>query len=221
MNISIFDVLGPVMIGPSSSHTAGAARLAFVARQIVDAPFTKVDFYLHGSFAKTYKGHGTDLALVAGVLGLREDDERLSASFELAKEQGISYTFQTIELENAHENTVKMIFHLSKGGESSIIGSSLGGARIIITEVDGFAIEYTATSPAILITQQDSKGIVSSVTAVLAHFNINIGVMKLNRSAKGGIASCMIETDSFIPPEVNAILCNYPQIYRVRIINCR
>ena len=96
MNISVFDVLGPVMIGPSSSHTAGAARLAFVARQIVDAPFTKVDFYLHGSFAKTYKGHGTDRALVAGVLGLREDDERLATSFELPKNKGFRILFRRL-----------------------------------------------------------------------------------------------------------------------------
>ncbi len=219
MNLSIFDVLGPIMIGPSSSHTAGAARLAYIARQIVSAPYHHVDFYLHGSFAQTYRGHGTDKALVAGALGMREDDERLASSFEMAEDAKLTYQFLPIELENAHENTVKMVFHLDAGGTSVVIGSSLGGARILITEIDGFPTEYNATSPTLLITQQDTRGIISKITSVLAAIEINIGVMKLSRKDRGSIASCIIETDEPIPDEVGEILCRIPQIHRVRIIN--
>jgi L-serine dehydratase len=219
LNISIFDVLGPIMIGPSSSHTAGAARLAYIARLIVAAPFHHVDFFLHGSFAQTYRGHGTDKALVAGALGMREDDERLVNSFEMAEKAGLTYRFLPIELENAHENTVKMVFKLDSGSESVIIGSSLGGARILITEIDGFPTEYHATSPTLLITQQDTRGVISKITSVLAAIEINIGVMKLSRKDKGSLASCIIETDEPIPEEVGEILSRIPQIHRVRIIN--
>ena len=195
MHISIFDVLGPIMIGPSSSHTAGAARLAYIARQIVGCDFKRVDFYLHGSFAQTYKGHGTDRALVAGALGLKEDDERLPQAFILAEKKGLTYSFQPIESEGVHENTVKMIFHLEDGQKNTIIGSSLGGAQIIISEIDGFATEYRALSPTLLITQQDRQGVINKITSVLAALDINIGVMKVSRKNRGSIASCFIATD--------------------------
>jgi len=131
MDISIFDVVGPVMIGPSSSHTAGAAALARVGREIVGEPFIHVSFGLHGSFADTGAGHGTDRALVAGALGMRPDDERLRDSFRLAKENGMGYDFHRVELDNVHENTVQMVFTLRSGRKREIIGSSIGGARIV------------------------------------------------------------------------------------------
>lgn len=219
MQISIFEILGPIMIGPSSSHTAGAARLSYIARQIVAQEFHRVEFNLHGSFAQTFKGHGTDKALVAGALGLREDDERLPAAFLLAEQKGLSYSFNTIELEGVHENTVKMVFHLRNGGESVVVGSSLGGAQILITEIDGFPTEYRALSPTLLITQQDRQGVINKITSVLAALDINIGVMKVSRKDKGSIASCIIETDEQIPAEVGELLSRIPQIIRVRIIN--
>ena len=130
MELSLFDVVGPVMIGPSSSHTAGAARLARVARQIA-GEFTHVSFGLHGSFAKTGWGHGTDRALVAGALGLSEQDERLRTSFEMARAVGLEYDFYTAELDVPHENAVKMTFYGSDGGKLDVVGASLGGGRIV------------------------------------------------------------------------------------------
>ena len=133
MNLSIFEVLGPVMIGPSSSHTAGAAKLARVAAMIAAKPFDKVEFALHGSFLKTGQGHGTRLALLAGALGLAEDDEGLKTAETLAQERGVAYSFTEAELEDAHENTACITFFHTDGSESRITGCSIGGGRIRIT----------------------------------------------------------------------------------------
>ena len=202
MHISIFEVTGPVMIGPSSSHTAGAARLSRMARNIAGRPFTHVSFGLHGSFAKTYKGHGTDKALVAGALGLFEDDDRLSYAFDLATRQGLSYVFYETELEGFHENTVKMTFDLEDGSHSEIIGSSIGGGQIVLRRIDGFDVELSGRLPTLLIRQKDERGIISEVSRILASNGINIGIMKLSRTARGDTAFCVIETDDAISPGV-------------------
>ena len=154
MELSLFDVVGPVMIGPSSSHTAGAARLARVARQIA-GEFTHVSFGLHGSFAKTGWGHGTDRALVAGALGLSEQDERLRTSFEMARAVGLEYDFYTAELDVPHENAVKMTFYGSDGGKLDVVGASLGGGRIVITRIGEYPAEITADAPTLVIVQND------------------------------------------------------------------
>jgi L-serine dehydratase len=219
MNISIFEVIGPIMIGPSSSHTAGAARLSWVARQIVGKKYHRVSFGLHGSFAKTYKGHGTDLALVAGALGMNADDERLKDSFTIAKEQGLSYDFYEVELNNVHSNTVQINFYMEDGTKREIIGSSIGGARIVIVKIDGFRIEYAALSNAIIIRQQDKKGTVSKVSGILAGYDINIGTMKLSRSNKGGEAFCIIETDQSIPQAVVTAIAAVGEVQHVQAIN--
>lgn len=184
MLISIFNVIGPVMIGPSSSHTAGAAKLARIARFIVNKPFIHVSFGLHGSFAKTYRGHGTDRALVAGAIGFHEDDERLADSFTLANIAGLGYDFYETDLEGMHENSVRMTFTMKDGSTSEIIGSSLGGGQIVITRINGFNTEFTAESSALIISQKDKPGVVSDVSQVLAIHNINIAVMKVSRTAK-------------------------------------
>lgn len=219
MNISIFEVSGPIMIGPSSSHTAGAARLALVARHIVGKPFHRVTFGLHGSFAKTYKGHGTDCALVAGALGMHEDDERLKDAFSIAGEQGLSYEFYEIEMDSVHENSVKMTFFSEDGSCTEIIGSSIGGARIVICNIDGFNVEFTATSSAILIRQHDKKGIISKVSGILAENNINIATMKLSRDNRGGEAFCIIETDQFIPKTIEKEIAMIEEIVQIQVIN--
>lgn len=199
MKVSIFEVCGPVMIGPSSSHTAGAARLSWTARQIVGKPFHRVTFGLYGSFLKTYKGHGTDCALVAGALGLKADDERLKDSFIIAGEQGLEFEFYEAELNGVHENTVVMTFYTDDGKQSEIVGSSIGGARIIISKIDGNPVEFTAQSCAAIIRHQDRKGIVSRVSGILSDYDINIATMKLSRSIRGGDAFCILETDQRIP----------------------
>ena len=141
MELSIFDVLGPVMIGPSSSHTAGAARLSRIAGLIAGNDYKRVRFGLYGSFEKTYRGHGTDRALVAGALGLKENDELLSKSFELAREAGLEWEFYPDDLDGLHENSVRMTFTLADGSEREIIGCSVGGGQIVIRYIDGFETE--------------------------------------------------------------------------------
>ena len=207
------------MIGPSSSHTAGAARLARIARLIVAAPFSHVCFALHGSFAKTYRGHGTDRALVAGALGLREDDERLADSFALARQAGLSWEFAEADLGGMHENSVRMTFTLTDGSRQEITGSSIGGGQIVIRSINGFETEYSAQSSALIIRQYDRPGVVSEVSGVLAGHGINIAVMRVSRSARGETAFCIIETDDWMPREVAATLRELPKIISVRAIN--
>ncbi len=219
MNISIFDVTGPVMIGPSSSHTAGAAKLGRIARLIAEKPFKKVSFGLHGSFADTYKGHGTDIALVAGALGIYEYDERLSKAFEIAKEQGIEYEFYKIELDDMHENSVKITFEFENGEKCDIFGSSIGGGQVKIVKINEFDTEFNATAPTIIINQYDKKGVISHISRVLFDYNINIAVMKLSRTAKGKNACTIIETDSSISKEVVDKLRLIENIISVQAIN--
>ncbi len=219
MEISIFEAVGPIMVGPSSSHTAGAARLGRMAAKLVGQPFTHVDFGLHGSFAKTYQGHGTDLALVAGVLGFRQDDERLKDAFALAKERGITYTFYETEIGGAHENTVCMSFSMTDGSTREIIGSSIGGGQIKICSIDGFALEMSLNMTTLLVMHKDAKGMIYKITRTLAANDINIATMKLNRQEKGAMACCVIETDSDIPDAVVEELKGIAEIHTVKVIN--
>ena len=224
MEISILDVLGPVMIGPSSSHTAGAAKLARAPRQIVGNPFFHVKFALHGSFAETYRGHGTDQALVAGVLGLREDDERLRESFELARKAGLGFSFTRTDLGDVHQNTVQMTFYLGESGDLAtaptrqIRGSSLGGGRILITRIDSFDTEITLEAPTILVMQKDLPGVISSVTAVLAHSGVNIGTMRVSRTARGKLACCVLEIDSPVDRSIIEKIRAMPNILHAQAI---
>lgn len=219
MDVSIFKVAGPVMIGPSSSHTAGAARLGRIARVIAAGPFSRVEFGLHGSFARTYKGHGTDRALVAGVLGFREDDERLADSFALAGEAGISFRFYETELEGMHENSVRITFYMDDGSVSEVIGSSIGGGQIVIRRINGFDTSFSAQMPTLVISQNDRRGVVSAITGILAHNGMNIAVMKLSRNGKGETACCVIETDDEIPAGVLEALRQVENVISVQAIN--
>lgn len=219
MNISLFDVAGPVMVGPSSSHTAGAARLARVARSIAAAPFHHVSFGLHGSFAKTYQGHGTDKALVAGALGMREDDERLADAFSIARQQGLSYEFYETDLEEMHENSVLITFSLEGGGACVVAGSSIGGGQIVIRRVNEFEIEFQALAPTLLIVQRDERGVVSEVTGILAEAGLNIGVMRVSRRAKGDTAFCVIELDDRVAAAIVTQIRAMPQILHVQAIH--
>ena len=202
MDISIFDVLGPVMIGPSSSHTAGAARLARISALIVGKSFHRVTFGLHGSFARTYKGHGTDRALLAGVQGIREDDEQLAKAYELAASRRLDFEFYEVELENVHENSVLLTFYCDDGSVQEIIGSSIGGGQIVICRINTFETEVSAQSDTLIISHYDHKGVISRITGLLSEADVNIAVMKLNRRSKGDMAFCMIETDDPVPPEI-------------------
>ncbi len=198
---SVFDVLGPVMIGPSSSHTAGAARIGKIARNLADNSFYKVTFYLHGSFAKTYKGHGTDKALVAGILGMDPSDDQIRNSLKIAEKKGIDIEFIEENLGYVHPNTAKIVFHYENKESFYVIGSSIGGGNVAITNINGTEIEFTGNYPTILIKYRDKKGIISKITTILSNHNINIATMKVTRENK--IATMVVELDN--PVENNTI----------------
>lgn len=199
MEISILEVVGPVMIGPSSSHTAGACRLAKTASRIVGKPFHKVVFGLGGSFASTYKGHFTDHALVGGVLGMDADDENICRSLDIAEEQGLEYSFVETEIQSRFENNARITFFLDNGCEYYIEGASVGGGGILITNINGFELEITASCPTLVIRQRDVKGVISEVSTILTNYGINIGVMKVSRTERGTDACTVIECDEAIP----------------------
>ncbi|NEZ46886.1 L-serine ammonia-lyase, iron-sulfur-dependent, subunit beta [Clostridium niameyense] len=217
---SVFDIIGPVMIGPSSSHTAGAARLAKVASSIVgDKKIVEVKFLLHGSFAKTYKGHGTDKALIAGILNMDPWDDRLRDSFSIAKDSGLKYEFIESDLGDVHPNTVKFIIKKEDGKISEIVGSSIGGGNIIITEIDGQPIEFTGNNPTIITHHKDVPGIISKISTMMYAEEINIATMKVFRQSKGLQATMTFETDAPIPKGIIDKIKTIPNIQNVKVIN--
>lgn len=219
MSISIFDVVGPVMIGPSSSHTAGAARLARTAATIIGRSFHEVIFGLHGSFAKTYQGHGTDIALLAGALGIREDDEQMVEAFKLAEEKRLKYSFEEVELSGVHENSVLFTFFCDDGTVHKIVGSSIGGGQIMIRKINGFDMEFSANSATLMMRHQDTKGVISKITGILSDADINIAVMKLSRKSKGDEAYCIIETDNVITEDIVEKIKTISAVRHIQALN--
>lgn len=200
--MNIFDVLGPVMIGPSSSHTAGAVKLGYVARNILGANPVIAKIYLHGSFADTGKGHGTDRAIVAGLLGMKEDDERIPYSFQIAKEQGLYFEIENIQLPGVHPNTVILDLKDVGGRQLHFQGSSIGGSRIVINKIDNAEVECTAEYPTLIVYNKDLPGYVAEVTSALAAKSINIATMRLFRGKRGTEAVMIIESDQPISEDV-------------------
>ncbi|HCJ07290.1 MAG TPA: L-serine ammonia-lyase, iron-sulfur-dependent, subunit beta [Lachnospiraceae bacterium] len=199
--MNIMDIIGPVMVGPSSSHTAGAVKIGQVARKLLGESVRKADIYLHGSFLATGKGHGTDKALIAGLLGMAVDDKRIPDSFELAKAKGMHFHFEGIELVDAHPNTVKMNLEGQSGRKLEIIASSIGGGQIRICEIDGLTANFTGDFPTLIVHNLDQPGHVTEVTSMLAHKSVNIATMQLYRDSRGGNAVMVIECDQEIPAD--------------------
>lgn len=218
-NVGVFDVLGPIMIGPSSSHTAGAARLGKIARTIVGKDIKEVTFLLHGSFSKTYKGHGTDRALVAGILGMNPDDERLRYSLDLAVEHGIKIEFVPTDLGDVHPNTVKFLIKDIENEEWQVLGSSIGGGLVEIYEINGNKVQITGEYPTIITCHNDIPGTVAKVSGLLYEADINIAFMKLVRSQKGKGAMMTFEVDSCVSPEIIEHIKQVEGVYRVITIN--
>lgn len=218
-NVGVFDILGPIMIGPSSSHTAGAARLGKVARSVANGELEEVTFLLHGSFGKTYKGHGTDRALVAGILGMEPSDIRLRDSLEIAKEIGLKFKFEEADLGDAHPNTVKFKMVTKKGNKCDVVGCSIGGGSIQVTEVNGNKVEFTGEYPTLIISHQDIPGSVSKVTSILYHEEVNIAFMKVFRDQKGKDATMVFEIDHTISDEAIEKIKEIESIRRVIRIN--
>ncbi len=218
---SIFDIVGPNMIGPSSSHTAGACRIGKTAFKMAKEDIKKVTFILHGSFAKTYTGHGTDKALVGGILGFDPDDKRIKNSFELAKEKNIEYVFLEEDLGDVHPNTAKVVVEKSNGEIIELVASSIGGGNIVVTEINGLEIEFTGEYDTLIISHEDKPGTIAKVTAVLALYDINIAFMRVYRYSKGQNAFMIIETDDEIREEIvtyiRKTIPEVPQAYLVNI----
>lgn len=217
--ISIFDVIGPNMIGPSSSHTAGALRIALMVRKMVSTKIKIAKFVLYGSFAKTYKGHGTDRALVAGILGMETEDERIKDAFFYAQKEGLAYSFDVNE-DNTdyHPNTVDVIVTDEYGDVTTITGSSIGGGNIKIVKINGMEVEFTGEYFTLIVKQKDTPGIAAHITKCLSEYDINIAYMRLYREDKGMVAYTIIETDEYINEGVIEKIKENKSIIDVKII---
>ena len=219
MVMNLFDILGPVMVGPSSSHTAGAARIGYVALRLLEDEPVKADIVLHGSFATTGVGHGTDKALVAGLLGMAPDDVRIPQSFELAKKNGLDFSFANKTLKDAHPNTAVLKLTGKKGKKLEIQAASIGGGRIMIHKLDGVSVVFSAEKPTLIVYNQDQPGDVAQVTTSLSQRNVNIATMNLYRDKRGGFAVMVIETDQKIPQEAIGMLEQLKGIRKVSYID--
>jgi L-serine dehydratase len=195
--VSLLDIIGPVMVGPSSSHTAGACRLGLLARCLVGGTPQRARVELHGSFARTGEGHGTDKAIVGGLMGFRPDDERIRDALTIAEGEGLDYRFEktTLGEENeVHPNTVRIT--VERGGRSSVmVGSSLGAGRVLVTEIDGYPVEVTGNYNTIVLVAEDVPGSVAGIATILAEDGINIATLRLTRKERGGDAFMVIEVD--------------------------
>ena len=217
--ISVFDIIGPNMIGPSSSHTAGALRIARLAKNMVKSSIKQVKFILYGSFAETYQGHGTDHALVAGMLGFDTEDYRIKESFEYAKEAGLHYIFETNSTkQDIHPNTVDIIITNENNEETTVTGVSIGGGRAVIKKINGVDIDLSGDYHTLVIRHKDLPGVVAGVTNVLSQFDINIAIMKLYRENKGTIAYSIIETDQPINEDVIGKIEEFQSVFDAFLI---
>lgn len=203
---SVFDITGPVMVGPSSSHTAGAARLGLVARHLCGEDVKKAVFHMHGSFAETYRGHGTDKALLAGIQGIRYDDERLKQAWELAAAAGMEAEFTPADLGDVHPNTVRMELTTESGRQFTMTGCSIGGGSVCITELDGVEVTFSGERPILATRHTDEPGVIAGITAILYAYRINIGNMQVKRSAGGRDACMYMELDGELPDRLKDAL---------------
>ena len=213
--LDIFDILGPVMVGPSSSHTAGAVRIGSMARTLLGDEPVEARIHLHGSFAETGPGHGTDRALVAGLLGMKPDDLRIPFAFQEAKKRGLIYTIDTVELRDAHPNTAVIETWDAGGKKLELQACSVGGGRILVNKADGIDVSFDGMFNTLVIRNQDENGAVAAVTSVLNQLRINVANMSLCRHKRGGDALMVIETDQHIKPHQVAFLSELTGILSV------
>lgn len=217
--ISVFDVLGPNMIGPSSSHTAGAAVIAYLAQKMINGPLTRVTFTLYGSFAKTYRGHGTDRALLGGIMGFSTDDMRIRDSFEIAHERNLEFSFIPNEVETeVHPNTVDILMENAAGQQMTIRGESLGGGKVQIVRINQVKVVFTGEYSAVIVIHQDKPGVVAHITKCLSDRNVNIAFMRLFREKKGHTAYSIVESDGSLPEDVADSLRENPNVHDVMIV---
>lgn len=197
--MNIFDIIGPVMVGPSSSHTAGAAKIGYTAGKLMGEPIAKAEILLYGSLLATGKGHGTDCAIVAGLLGMKPDDERIAGSMRLAAERGMQVVFGEAALQEAHSNSVLLRLTGVSGKKLDILGESIGGSVINIRSINGVEANFSGELPTLIVYYADEPGKVSEITFLLARLGVNIAQMHVSRTDRGGTAAMVIECDQEIP----------------------
>ena len=213
--INIFDMMGPVMVGPSSSHTAGAARIGNMGRTLLGEEVARADIGLYGSFAETGYGHGTDRALLAGLLGMKPDDLRIPNAYEEANRAGMAYSFRTVELRDAHPNTALLELTGTSGKKLTLQASSIGGGAIVVNKIDGIDVNFTGDFNTLIVRNQDESGSVAAITSILSQVHINVANMSVNRHRRGGDALMVIETDQHIKPRQVEFLSELPGILSV------
>lgn len=201
-DMRLFDILGPVMIGPSSSHTAGAARIGRITRRLLGEPLVSADVLLCGSFAATYGGHGTDRAIIGGLLDMNVDDIRLRESPSLAKAAGLAVTFMTGEIRDAHPNTARIDAVGASGMRLQVTAASIGGGRVRVEALDGLPLSFTGEKNTYIVWHRDAPGAVARVSALFAARKINIASMRVSRLEPGGEAVMVIEVDSANPGDI-------------------
>ena len=217
--ISVFDVIGPNMVGPSSSHTAGACSIARLARKMLGEPARSVEFTLYGSFAGTWKGHGTDRALLGGIMGFATDDVRIRDSFEIAEERGITFRFIPDEKEtDIHPNTVDIRMVNDSGAVMTVRGESLGGGKVKIVRINQVQVDFTGEFNAVIIIQQDRPGVAAHITKCLSDLGVNIAFMRIFRESKGETAYTIVESDERLPDDIPLRLTVNPHIHDVMLI---
>ncbi|MGN0295266.1 MAG: L-serine ammonia-lyase, iron-sulfur-dependent subunit beta [Lachnospiraceae bacterium] len=217
--ISVFDVLGPVMVGPSSSHTAGTAQIAFLAQKLIGGSVKKVTFTLYGSFSRTYQGHGTDRALLGGIMGFSTDDTRICDSFRIAQELGLEYCFK-IDHEDTdiYPNTVDIAMTGSEGREMTVRGESLGGGKVRIVRINQVEVDFTGEYSAVIVIHRDKPGVAAHITKCLSDSNVNIAFMRLFREAKGYTAYTIVESDDLLPGDIAGKIRENPCVSDVMIV---
>ena len=215
--MGIFDIIGPVMVGPSSSHTAGAVRIGEFARRLLGEEPSGAVLGLHGSFAATGEGHGTHLALLAGLLGLDPDDEGIPAAREIALERGLDFRFEDVDLGEVHPNSVRLQLE-GEDGRLEVSASSVGGGRIQVWSIDGFPVDLDGAYPAILLVYPDRAGAVAMVTTILSHAGMNIAALKVERTARGGEALMAVQLDQTPTAGVLNALRHLPTMEQVRFV---
>lgn len=216
--LQVFDILGPIMIGPSSSHTAGAVRIGKYARSVLGKKPVKAVIRFSGSFAKTYKGHGTDKAVIAGILGMDTDDSRIRNSMQIATEEGLDFTFIEEDIDGAHPNTAEITLTDADGRSALIQGASIGGGNIVINKINDTEVSISGKSDTLVIPHDDVPGMIAVVTNILAEKGVNVHGFSLGRDRKGGIAVMTIEIDGNIDESINEAIMECPNIHASTIL---
>ena len=217
--ISVFDVIGPNMVGPSSSHTAGACAIAYLAQKMNNGVLKKVTFTLYGSFSQTYRGHGTDRALLGGIMGFSTDDIRIRDSFSIATAKGIDFSFIPNDTNtDLHPNTVDIRMENEDGRVMSVRGESTGGGKVRIVRINQVQVDFTGEYNAVIIIQQDKPGVAAHITKCLGDYNVNIAFMRIFRESKGETAYTIVESDGKLPDDIASRLRDNPHIHDVMLI---